>query len=114
MVTLAAVRRIALALPEAEETTSYGTPAFKVRGNLFVRLRPEGDILVVKTDMAEREALTQSEPEKFFITPHYQNYPYLLVRMNEVDLEELRELITEAWRLAAPKRLVFNFDARMA
>lgn len=110
MVNLAAVRRLALALPEAEETTSYGTPAFKVRGKLFARLREEGDILVVKCDLNEREALTQSEPDTYFVTPHYQNYPYVLVRMKEIDLEPLRELLTDAWRIAAPKRLVFNFD----
>ncbi|HEX2259741.1 MAG TPA: MmcQ/YjbR family DNA-binding protein [Actinomycetota bacterium] len=110
MVNLAAVRRLALALPEAEETTSYGTPAFKVRGKLFARLREEGDILVVKCDLNEREALIQSEPETYFVTPHYQNYPYVLVRMNEIDLGALREVLTDAWRIAAPKRLVFNFD----
>ncbi len=110
MVNLAAVRRLALALPEAEETTSYGTPAFKVRGKLFARLREEGDILVVKCDLNEREALIQSEPETYFVTPHYQNYPYVLVRMKEIDLEALREVLTDAWRIAAPKRLVFNFD----
>lgn len=110
MVTLAAIRRIALALPEAEETTSYGTPAFKVRDKLFARLREEGDILVVKCDMDEREALIQSEPDTYFVTPHYQNYPYILVRMKEIDLEALREVLTDAWRIAAPKRLVFNFD----
>jgi hypothetical protein len=112
MVTFAAVRRLALALPEAEESISYGAPAFKVRGKLFARLRKEGDILVVKCDLAEREALIQSEPETYFITPHYQNYPYLLVRMNEVDLEALRELLTDAWRITAPSRLVFTFDAQ--
>ncbi len=110
MVNLAAVRRLALALPEAEETTSYGTPAFKVRGKLFARLREEGDILVVKCDLNEREALIQSEPDTYFVTPHYQNYPYVLVRMKEIDLEALREVLADAWRIAAPKRLVFNFD----
>jgi hypothetical protein len=110
MVTLAAVRRLALTLPEAEETTSYGTPAFKVRGKLFARVREEGDILVVKCDLNEREALIQSEPDTYFVTSHYQNYPYILVRMSEIDLEPLRELLTDAWRIAAPKRLVFNFD----
>src|SRR5918992_1371607 len=100
MVNLAAVRRLALALPEAEETTSYGTPAFKVRDKLFARLREEGDILVVRCDLNERETLIQSEPQTYFVRPHYQNYPYVLVRMSEIDLEALRELLTDAWRVA--------------
>lgn len=67
-------------LPAVEESTSYGTPAFKVRKKLFARLREEGDILVVKVDRDERAALIESEPEIYFTTPHYENYGYVLVR----------------------------------
>lgn len=110
MVTFAAVQELALALPEAEQSTSYGTPAFKVRGTLFARLR-EQDVLVVKVDIDYREALTRSEPDTYFITPHYEKYPYVLVRLTNVEIEDLRELLTDAWRMSAPKRLAARFEA---
>ena len=93
------VRELVAELPGAEEGTSYGTPAFKVRGKLFARLREDGETLVVFTDWDEREALTQSEPETFFITPHYENHPMVLIRLPKVDGTELSELLTESWRL---------------
>ena len=110
MVTFAAVRELALALPRAEEGTSYGTPAFRVRGRLFARLREEGDVLVVRVEPAHREFLTLSQPAVYFVTPHYEKYPYVLVRLADVDREELRALLADAWRLVAPKRLAAGFD----
>lgn len=113
MVTFETVRQLALALPEATEGTSYGTPAFKVRGKLFARLLEEGDILVVKVDSGYREALIRMEPDTYFTTPHYAGYPYVLVRLASVDQGELRGLLTDAWRLSAPKRLVARFGAAL-
>jgi hypothetical protein len=60
----------------------------------------------------EREALLQGQPEAFFTTPHYDGYPYVLVRLARVDRQELAELLEEAWRIRAPKRLVAARDAR--
>jgi hypothetical protein len=97
-------------LPEVEESTSYGTPALKVRGKMFARLREDGETLVVWTDFLEREALTQGDPKAFFITPHYEDYPLVLIALDHVDLEELRELLIESWRQRAPKRLLRPFD----
>lgn len=111
MVTFAEVRELALALPDAEEGTSYGTPAFKVRGKLFARLREEGDVLVLKVDMDERDALMRSTPDTFFITPHYEKWPMVLVRLPNVDREELGELLADSWRIAAPKHLITAFNA---
>lgn len=65
MVSLEVLRELALELPETEETTSYGTPAFKVRKKLFARMREEGDVLVVKVERDERAALIESEPDVF-------------------------------------------------
>jgi hypothetical protein len=62
-------------------------------------------------DMDEREALLQGQPEAFFSTPHYDGYPYVLVRLEAVDPEELAELLEEAWRIRAPKRLVAEYEA---
>lgn len=105
------VRRLALALPEVTEGPCYGTPAWRVRKKLLGRLLEEGECFVVKVDFGEREALTQSEPGTFFVTPHYENHPMVIVRLATVDEDELGELITEAWRRSAPKRLREAFDA---
>jgi hypothetical protein len=104
------VRELASALPEAEETTSYGTPSFKVRGKGFARLREDEETLVLWTDADEREALTQGDPETFFVTPHYEDYPMVLVRLSRVDPVELGELLTESWRHRAPARPVRGLD----
>jgi hypothetical protein len=100
------VRKLALALPEVEEGTSYGTPAFKVRGKFLSRLKEDGETLVVKIDFDERDILMAANPETFYITDHYRGYPAMLVRLATVDPDELRELFEAAWRRAAPKRLV--------
>jgi hypothetical protein len=105
MVTFETVRQLALALPEVEESTSYGTPAFKVRKKLFVRLREEG-VLVVKCDLVYKDILLQSQPDAYFTTPHYDGYPAILVHLDAVDEDDLRDLLADAWRMTAPKRLV--------
>ena len=107
MVTEDDVRRLALSLPATTEKPSYGTPGFRVADKLFARIREEGDVLVVwVADEGEKLGLVESEPEKFFTTPHYDGHPTVLVRFEAVDAEELRELITESWRLRAPKKLL--------
>jgi hypothetical protein len=105
------VRRVALSLPATSEKPSYGTPGFRVKDKLFARIREEGDVLVVWCwDLGEKDALLASEPAKFFTTPHYDGHPTVLVRFGAVDESELRELITESWRIRAPKKLVQAFD----
>jgi hypothetical protein len=105
-VTFDDVRQLALALPAVEEGTSYGTPAFKVRGKFLSRLREDGETLVVRIDFDERDILMAANPETFYITDHYRDYPAMLVRLATVDPDELRDLLEGAWRRAAPKRLI--------
>jgi hypothetical protein len=106
------VRRLALSLPATTEKPSYGTPGFRVKDRLFARVREEGEVLVVWCwDLDEKEALIASEPRKFFTTPHYDGYPTVLVRFGAVDENEMRELLTESWRIRAPKKLMQTFDA---
>ena len=106
------VRRAALSLPATTERPSYGTPGFRVKDRLFARIREEGDLLVVWTaDLGEKEALLRSDPETFTTTPHYDGHPTVLVRMEAVDADELLEVLTESWRLRAPKKLLEAFDA---
>ena len=103
---------IGLQLPGVEVGTSYGTPALRVRGKGMCRLRTNPDALVVRvTDMGEREALLQGDPGAFFTTPHYEGWPYVLVRLETVDPVELAELIEDAWRVFAAKRVVAAWDA---
>ena len=114
-VTFDTVRQIAQTLPGAEESTSYGTPAFKVKGKLFARQHQDGESLVVGVDFEEREEMMNAAPEKFYITDHYLNYPWMLVRMSQVRRDELRDLLIGSWRRAAPKNLVGalrNFRSR--
>jgi hypothetical protein len=99
-------------LPEVEVSTSYGTPALKVRGKLFARLREDEETLVLYVDFMEREALVQSSPGTFLVTPHYQDHPMVLVRLDRADPDELRELVVESWRRRAPKRLRAAYDER--
>ena len=105
-VTYETVRQIALTLPGAEEGTSYGTPACKVKGKLFARLHQDGESLVIGVDFEEREVLMAAAPEKFYITDHYLNYPWMLVRLSAVRRDEIRDLLIQSWRRAAPRRLV--------
>lgn len=111
MVTENDVRRVALSLPETTEKPSYGTPGFRVKDRLFARIRAEGDLLVWVADEGEKRGLVSSEPEKFFTTPHYDGHPTVLVRIEAVDEDELRELLTESWRLRAPKKLAAQLDS---
>lgn len=99
--TFEAVRQIALALEAVEEGTSYGTPAFKVRGALIARLRPDIDALVVRMGFAEREELIAADPETYFITDHYLNYEWILIRLARVEADALRDLLRGACRSAA-------------
>ena len=121
MATWDDVRRIALSLPETTEKPSYdGLPAWKVRDKGFVWERPlrradlealgdaapDGPILGAQVpDLGAREALLADDPAVYFTTPHFDGYPAVLVRLERIDVDELTELITEAWYARAPKRL---------
>lgn len=80
-VTFEDVRRIALALDGVAESTSYGTPAFKLGGKLIARLREDSETLVVGTTFEERAELMAVEPETYFTTDHYLNFPWVLVHL---------------------------------
>jgi hypothetical protein len=104
MITWENVLAIGRELPETEESTSYGRPSLKVRGKSFVTIRERPDALVVRCDGEEKPFLLEGRPDLVFTTPHYDGYPYLLVRL-DAPLEEVRELVLDSWLLLAPKRL---------
>jgi hypothetical protein len=110
-VTWETVRSLALALPGAQESTSYGTPAIKVRGKLFARLHQGGDSVVVRIDLGERAMRLQADPKAFYVTDHYIPYPCMLVRLSAVRRDDLADLLEESWRLCAPKKLLSEYDS---
>src|SRR3712207_1765610 len=110
------VRRIALSLPETYEKPWFNTPGFRVKDKGFLRIRSEaeGGLVVFVGDLAEKEALLASDPDKFFTTPHYDGHPTVLVNLPAIDVDELRELIVDSWRLKAPKRVLRAYEAEVA
>jgi hypothetical protein len=116
------VHRIALSLPHAVQDGSKvrylveGGKAFAWTWKKRVeekRARVEQlDVFGVRVSgEEEKQALIAADPEKFFTEAHYDNYPAVLVRLDTIDGDELAELLTDAWRCAAPRRLVAAFDA---
>lgn len=103
---------LASAWPGVERSTSYGTPALKVKGKLLTRLREDGETLVVLgVGLDEREMLIEAEPEVFHITPHYRDWPTVLMHLAKADPRAVEALLLRRWRAVAPKRLVKEFDA---
>jgi hypothetical protein len=99
--------QLGLRLPGVEVSTSYGTPALKVAGKLMARLKEDGETLVlVRIGFDQRELLMEVEPEIFFLTPHYQDYPSVLMRLPSAGPAMLEGLLEQIWREVAPRRLV--------
>jgi hypothetical protein len=123
------VRRIALALPQTSERTSHGNAAWRVRDKLFVWERPlrqadlralgdsapDGPILGARVEhIGAKEALLADDPGVYFTTPHFDGYPAILIRLEEIGADELEEVIVEAWLVQAPKRLAKEYaDAHL-
>ena|ERR1700691_5619977 len=121
MVTWEDVRRLALALPETNERVSRELCQWRVKDKLFVWERPlrpkeiealgegapDGPILGARVEhVGAKEALIADDPRVFFTTPHFDGYPAILVRLDRIALEDLEEVVTEAWLARAPQRLV--------
>jgi hypothetical protein len=126
MATWDDVARLALDLPETDEVVSRGHRQWRVKDKLFVWERPlrrsdlealgadapDGPILGARVEhLGEKEAMLAARPDLYFTTPHFDGYPAVLVRLDAIDLEELRELAVEAWLARAPKRLADAFLA---
>ncbi len=118
------VRRIALRLPETSERPQWGNDSWRVRNKPFVWERPlrqsdlralgdaapDGPILGARVEhLIAKEALLADDPEVYFTTPHFDGYPAILVRLERIALDELEELIAEAWLCQAPKRLARDY-----
>ena len=100
-----AFRAFALSLPEAVEAPHHDRASFRVRNRIFATLPPGEQCAVLKLSRLAHEALVATDPETFRPTP-WAHQGWTSVDLTRVDVEELRELTTEAWRGVAPKRLV--------
>jgi hypothetical protein len=106
-VTFDDVRKIALAWPEVEDGTSYGTPALKVRKKMLVRLKEDGDSLVMPgVPIDERGMLVESQPKVFYFTDHYKDYPMVLIRLSKVKRLTVEPLLRRQWRALASKKAI--------
>jgi len=114
------VRRLALSLPHVAEIESDGFD-FRVADRGFVWSYPErhrGKPRLIRTDIAvlfvgdeaEKQALLLGEPDVFFTTSAYDGWPLVMLRLAEVDVERLAELVTDAWRMRAPDELGGDLD----
>lgn len=118
------VRRFALALPQSEEQQRRGLMFWVVRDKLFVWERPlrrsdlealgeaapAGPILGARVEhLVAKEALISDNPDVYFTTPHFDGYPAVLVQLEKITLDELEELIVEAWLARAPKRVAKGY-----
>lgn len=104
------VRVMALAWPGVEDATSYGTPALKVKGKGIARMREDGKTLVIiGVGLDERDMLMEAEPDIFFVTDHYRDWPAVLVHLSKAEPDMIKGLLFHRWQAVAPKKLVKAF-----
>ena len=114
-ITYADVVVEALRLPGVEESTSYNTPSLKVKGKLLSRLRSEAEgALALRCEFMQREILLQADPQAFFLTDHYRDFPMVLIRLEHLRRAALADLLERAWRMVAPLKLLRALDADRA
>ena len=104
--TYDALKQLALALPEVQESTSYGTPALKLRGKLMVRLKEDGETVVLRSTWDERERVMTLYPDAFHVTDHYRDHPWVLLRLSTAPPASVAHALDHAWRLVASKALL--------
>lgn len=106
------VVRIASKLPGVEESRSYGTPALKVNGKIMARLRTEAEGgLAIRCEILDRHMLIQADPEVFYYTDHYADYPMVLINLVKVRWDAMPGIIEQAWRMTAPPKLIKEHES---
>ncbi|MEU8827615.1 MmcQ/YjbR family DNA-binding protein [Streptomyces sp. NPDC048636] len=107
MTTSDDVREIALSLPETAEKVAWSMPTFRVAGKMFATLPEDETSIAVRCPKEERDELVLAEPEKFWIADHEAGFAWVRVRLAALeDREELRDILLDSWRQAAPTRLL--------
>jgi hypothetical protein len=105
------LRRIALGLPEVEELETWGEATFRVRGKIFAMLSPDGTSASLKASPELQSELIATSPQVFSVASYVGRYGWVRVDVPAADREEIAELLEEAWRATAPRRLVRALDA---
>ncbi len=104
-----AVRKLALTLPDVEDSTSYGAPSLKVRGQLLacvaIHRSAEPGSVSIRIDFDAREAMLAEDPDTYYVTDHYVDYPVVLVRMSRIRPDALRDLLSAAWRFVTARAI---------
>jgi hypothetical protein len=111
-VKASALRRIALALPEAEEVETWGEATFRVRGKIFCMLGPDGKGAGIKATLEQQAELVAWQPSVFSVAAYTGRFGWVAVDVAAADAGVVAELLEDAWRRTAPKRLVKAYDAR--
>ncbi|BBH20750.1 hypothetical protein Back11_20950 [Paenibacillus baekrokdamisoli] len=106
------IRQIALALPGVGEGIYFSTPAFRVRGKIFARIREDGETMALKVDYEARDILMKVQGDTFFITDDYLEYPSVLMRFSLVAPDAMREHLERSWRYCASKRLIAELNLK--
>ena len=103
---------IVMAFPGVEKGVSYGSPAYKVNGKFFTRLRrDDASMVIMEVSLDEREMLMEAEPRTFHFTAHYKDYPCVLARIDSLHPGSFRNFLERRWRRIAPKKLVKAWEA---
>jgi hypothetical protein len=102
---------LGLGLPEVIETTAWGQPCLKAHGKLWVWWSPGEDAPVFKLDRDTREMLLATDPDTFFVTPHYRPHGLVLMRPDRFDAVWAEANLRRVWREQAPKRWLKTWDA---
>jgi hypothetical protein len=112
MAEFADIQRIVASLPEGEEVfvAEWGHPTFRVRGKMFATGSPDGPTASVKASKEDQAELVAARPDVFAPAPYVGRYGWVQFSLSKVDNAELRELLVDAWRRTAPKRLVADYD----
>ncbi|MER0247226.1 MmcQ/YjbR family DNA-binding protein [Streptomyces sp. HSW2009] len=106
------VRRIALSLPETAEKLAWGMPTFRVAGKMFVTIPDDETSFAVRCPMIERQELIAAEPAKFWVPAHEASSNWVRVRLAALDdQQELRDIVVDSWRQAAPPQLLEDSSA---
>ena len=111
MITADELRQVVRSLPEAEERETWGHPTFRVREKMFAAMSDDGQQASVKATRQEQAALIAAAPETFGVPAYVGRHGWVSIQLATVDPAELRELLVEAWRQTAPKRLVAVYDS---
>lgn len=100
------VRRIALSLPDTTEKIAWSMPTFRVAGKMFATLPEDETSIAVRCPKEERDELVLAEPEKFWIADHEAQFAWVRARLDALeDEDELRDILADSWRQAAPSTL---------